>query len=85
MGDAGLVARFAAGVVSVSSVLFFSASIPCILSTSIPLSVGRIVIVWFLRVALSCCWRCRRVTWCKLWQVDRLRPRQLVCKEERSL
>lgn len=53
MGDAGFVARFAAGVVSVSSVLFFSASIPCILSTRIPLSVGRIVIVWFLRVALS--------------------------------
>ncbi|MBB3232953.1 YjiH family protein [Halomonas stenophila] len=53
MGDAGFVARFATGVVSVSAVLFFSASIPCILSTSIPLSVGRIVIVWFLRVALS--------------------------------
>ncbi|MES3674669.1 YjiH family protein [Halomonas elongata] len=53
MGDAGLAARFAAGVVSVSAVLFFSASIPCILSTSIPLSVGRIVVVWFLRVALS--------------------------------
>ena len=53
MGDAGFVARFAAGVVSVSAVLFFSASIPCILSTRIPLSVGRIVIVWFIRVALS--------------------------------
>ncbi|MDR5865679.1 YjiH family protein [Halomonas koreensis] len=53
MGEAGFVARFATGVVSVSAVLFFSASIPCILSTSIPLSVGRIVVVWFLRVALS--------------------------------
>ncbi|MBB3191769.1 YjiH family protein [Halomonas cerina] len=53
MGDAGFVARFATGVVSVSAVLFFSASIPCILSTSIPISVGRIVVVWFLRVALS--------------------------------
>ncbi|MFY0990232.1 YjiH family protein [Halomonas sp. C05BenzN] len=53
MGDADFVARFAAGVVSVSAVLFFSASIPCILSTSIPLSVGRIVVIWFLRVALS--------------------------------
>lgn len=53
MGDAEFVARFAAGVVSVSAVLFFSASIPCILATSIPLSVGRIVVVWFLRVALS--------------------------------
>ncbi|ATJ82938.1 YjiH family protein [Halomonas beimenensis] len=53
MGDAGFVARFATGVVSVSAVLFFSASIPCILSTSIPIPVGRIVVVWFLRVALS--------------------------------
>lgn len=53
MAEADFVARFAAGVVSVSGVLFFSASIPCILSTSIPLSVGRIVAVWFIRVALS--------------------------------
>lgn len=53
MSDADFVARFAAGVVSVSSVLFFSASIPCILSTSIPISVGRIVVIWFMRVALS--------------------------------
>ncbi len=53
MSDAEFVARFSAGVVSVSGVLFFSASIPCILSTRIPLDVGRIVIIWFLRVALS--------------------------------
>ena len=53
MSEAEFVARFAAGVVSVSGVLFFSASIPCILSTSIPLSVGRIVVIWFIRVALS--------------------------------
>ncbi|NDL69521.1 YjiH family protein [Vreelandella alkaliphila] len=53
MAEAEFVSRFAAGVVSVSSVLFFSASIPCILSTSIPLSVGRMLVVWFIRVALS--------------------------------
>lgn len=53
MAEAEFVARFAAGVVSVSAVLFFSASIPCILSTNIPLSVGRMLIVWFIRVALS--------------------------------
>nr|WP_297460293.1 YjiH family protein [uncultured Halomonas sp.] len=53
MTEADFVARFAAAVVSVSSILFFSASIPCILSTTIPLSVGRIVVVWFLRTALS--------------------------------
>lgn len=53
MAKAEFVARFAAGVVSVSSVLFFSASIPCIMATRIPLSIGRILIIWFLRVALS--------------------------------
>lgn len=53
MTEADLAARFAAGVVSVSSVLFFSASIPCILATRIPLSVPQIVAVWFIRVALS--------------------------------
>lgn len=53
MADATLPARFAAGVISVSSILFFSASIPCILSTTIPLSVGRIVIIWLIRTMLS--------------------------------
>ncbi|ERS91848.1 YjiH family protein [Halomonas sp. PBN3] len=53
MAEAEFAARFAAGVVSVSAVLFFSASIPCILSTSIPLSVGRMLVVWFIRVGLS--------------------------------
>lgn len=53
MAQADFVARFAAGVVSVSAVLFFSASIPCILSTSIPISIGRMLVVWFIRVALS--------------------------------
>jgi nucleoside recognition membrane protein YjiH len=53
MAEAEFAARFAAGVVSVSAVLFFSASIPCILSTSIPLTVGRMLVVWFIRVALS--------------------------------
>ncbi|WP_110650093.1 YjiH family protein [Salinicola peritrichatus] len=53
MADAGLPARFAAGVVSVSSILFFSASIPCILSTTIPLSIGRIVVIWLIRTLLS--------------------------------
>lgn len=56
LGDArGLYALtlIVAGVVSVSTVLFFSASIPCILSTSIPLSVDRMLVVWFIRVTLN--------------------------------
>lgn len=45
--------RFVAAVVSVSSIIFFSAMIPCVLATQIPLSVGKMVIIWFLRTALS--------------------------------
>jgi len=45
--------RFTVGVVSVSSILFFSASIPCVLATGIPLSLGHMMLVWFLRTALS--------------------------------
>jgi nucleoside recognition membrane protein YjiH len=53
MTEADFVARFAAGVVCVSSILFFSASIPCILATRIPLRVGTLVLVWFIRAFLS--------------------------------
>ena len=40
-------------MVSVSSVLFFSASIPCILATRIPVSVGQLVVIWLLRTLLG--------------------------------
>ena len=45
--------RYVVGVVSVSSVLFLSASIPCILATGIPLTLGQMVIVWVIRTVLS--------------------------------
>ncbi len=51
--DGDFVTRFTIGVVCVSEVLFFSASIPCILSTKIPIKIKDIVIVWFLRVVLT--------------------------------
>lgn len=47
------VVKFVVGVVSISSILFFSASIPCILSTEIPLSIKQMLIVWYQRVALT--------------------------------
>jgi len=46
-------ARYVVAVTSVSSILFFSASIPCILSTDIPLSPGKIVLIWFERTLIS--------------------------------
>jgi len=47
------IARFTVGIVSVSSILFFSASIPCILATEIPISIWQMVCIWFQRTALS--------------------------------
>jgi len=47
------ITRFVVGQISISSILFFSASIPCILSTEIPISVKQIVVVWFQRTVLT--------------------------------
>lgn len=48
-----LVLRLIIGVISVSAIIFFSALVPCILATNIPLSIGRMVILWFERVVFS--------------------------------
>jgi nucleoside recognition membrane protein YjiH len=48
-----LVLRFTIGVVSVSAIIFFSAMVPAILATDIPIGVGRLVIIWFERVVLT--------------------------------
>ena len=50
---AALVTKFVIAVVSVSSIIFFSAVVPCILSTEIPLTVGKLVVIWFERVVLT--------------------------------
>lgn len=50
---ADAVVRYVAAVVSVSSVLFFSGSIPCVLATRIPLTLRQMVAVWFVRTVLS--------------------------------
>ena len=52
-GSEDLVLRLVVGVVSVSSIVFFSALVPCVLATRIPLTVGRLVVIWFQRVILS--------------------------------
>lgn len=51
--DADLTVRFVTAMVSVSSVLFLSASIPCVLATRIPLSLGVLLLVWLQRTLLS--------------------------------
>jgi nucleoside recognition membrane protein YjiH len=45
--------RYVIGVISISSILFFSASIPCMLSTDIPFKIKDMVIIWFQRIVVS--------------------------------
>jgi nucleoside recognition membrane protein YjiH len=51
--DAEALVKFVAAIVSVSSVLFLSASIPCVLATQIPLRLRDLLLVWLQRTLLS--------------------------------
>lgn len=51
--SAPMASKFVVAVVSVSSILFFSASIPCILSTEIPISLTEIILIWIQRTVFS--------------------------------
>ena len=51
--DSLITTKFIVAVLSVSSILFFSAMIPCILATDIPISVPKLVAIWFIRVILT--------------------------------
>lgn len=51
--EAALITKFIVAVVSISAILFFSAVIPVILSTDIPLSIRQMIIIWFERVVLT--------------------------------
>lgn len=52
-GHESEVLRFTVGVVAVSQIVFFSALVPSILATKIPVNVGQLVVLWFVRVALT--------------------------------
>ncbi|MBB6448606.1 nucleoside recognition membrane protein YjiH [Geomicrobium halophilum] len=51
--EAPLVTRFIVGTLSVSAILFFSASIPAILATDIPISIPKLMIIWVERSILT--------------------------------
>lgn len=51
--DAEVMVKFVVAIVSVSSVLFLSASIPCVLATRIPLRLRDLLVVWLQRTVLS--------------------------------
>lgn len=48
-----IITKFTIAVTSVSAILFFSASIPCLLSTEIPIKMKDIILIWFERTVLS--------------------------------
>lgn len=51
--QADLFTKFLVAIVSVSEILFFSASIPCMMATKIPLSLKDYVLIWIERVILT--------------------------------
>jgi len=51
--EADLITKFFIGIVSVSEILFFSASIPCIMATEIPLTLKDFLIIWVERVIIT--------------------------------
>lgn len=51
--ESALVTKFVIGVVSVSAVIFFSGLVPCIVSTDIPISLTKLVAIWFERTILT--------------------------------
>ena len=53
VGGASPFAQYVVAIVCVAEVLFFSASIPCVLGTDIDISLKDIIIVWVERIILS--------------------------------
>lgn len=51
--DCSLATRYVVGVGCISELLFFSAVIPCILSTHIPVRIPQLLFIWVERVMLS--------------------------------
>ncbi|MEH7346612.1 YjiH family protein [Bacillus sp. JJ1532] len=51
--EAPLVTKFIIAVVSVTAIVFFSAYIPSVLSTDIPISIRKLLVIWIERTVLS--------------------------------
>ncbi|WP_109474556.1 YjiH family protein [Ornithinimicrobium cavernae] len=53
VAESAMATKFVIAVTSVSQIIFFSALVPCVVATEIPISVGRMVVIWFERVVLT--------------------------------
>ncbi|WP_040155838.1 YjiH family protein [Mobilicoccus massiliensis] len=52
-GQTDLVLRMVTAIICVSAIIFFSAMVPTILATDIPVSIWQLVVIWFERVVLT--------------------------------
>ena len=50
---AAIEVKFVVAITSISAIIFFSALIPCILATDIKIPIWKLVVIWFIRVALT--------------------------------
>ena len=53
VAETPMVTKFVIAVVCVSQIIFFSALVPCVVATEIPLRMRDLVVVWFERVVLT--------------------------------
>lgn len=53
LAEADAATRLVAGIVCVSQILFLSASIPCVMATTIPISIWQLVVIWYVRTVAS--------------------------------
>lgn len=51
--EAAPAVKFIVAVVCVSQVIFFSAMVPCLVATDIPMTLSQILVIWFERVVLT--------------------------------
>ena len=51
--DSAPAVKFIIAVVSVSQVIFFSALVPCVVATEIPISIPKMIVIWLERVILT--------------------------------
>jgi len=51
--EAAPAVKFIVAVVCVSQIIFFSALVPCLVATDIPMSVPKLLVIWFERVVLT--------------------------------
>ncbi|WP_342667744.1 YjiH family protein [Arthrobacter castelli] len=53
VAEAGIMVKFIIAIVSVSMIIFFSALVPCIVATDIPISITQMGVIWVERVILT--------------------------------